>query len=47
MRVGASAIATDLNPIPFLLNKLQLEHLPNAGNDFLKSRKEAEVINID
>ena len=46
MRVGASAIATDLNPIPFLLNKLQLEHLPNAGNDFLrKVRKEAEVIN--
>ena len=46
MRVGASAIATDLNPIPFLLNKLQLEHLPNAGNDFLrKVRKGGGDIN--
>ena len=46
MRIGASPIATDLNPIPYLLNRLQLEHLPNTGDDFLKKvRKEAEAIN--
>ncbi|MDO9538226.1 MAG: DUF1156 domain-containing protein [Thermoplasmata archaeon] len=46
MRVGAKPIATDLNPIPILINKFQLEFLPNAGKDFItRMRKEAERIN--
>jgi putative DNA methylase len=32
MRVGADAFASDLNPIPFLLNRVLLEYLPKYGH---------------
>jgi putative DNA methylase len=31
LRVGADAIASDLNPIPVLLNKIVLEYIPKYG----------------
>jgi adenine-specific DNA methylase len=31
LRVGADAFASDLNPIPVLLNKVQLEYIPKYG----------------
>jgi adenine-specific DNA methylase len=31
LRIGATAFASDLNPIPVLLNKLQLEYIPKFG----------------
>lgn len=34
LRVGAKVIATDLNPIPVELNKLQLSLLPNSSSNF-------------
>ena len=33
LRVGASAHASDLNPVPVLLNKVQLEYLPKYGEE--------------
>jgi putative DNA methylase len=47
IRVGLSSIATDINPIPILLNKLQLEYLPtiNVEAYLKKARLEAERIN--
>ncbi len=32
-RLGADVFASDMNPIPFLLNKLQLEYIPKYGID--------------
>lgn len=32
LRVGADAFASDLNPIPVLLNKVVLEYIPKHGN---------------
>ncbi len=32
MRVGADAFASDLNPIPVLLNRVALEYIPTYGN---------------
>ncbi len=31
LRVGADAFASDLNPVPVLLNKVVLEYIPNYG----------------
>ena len=31
LRVGADAFASDLNPIPVLLNKVVLEYIPKYG----------------
>lgn len=31
LRIGADAFASDLNPIPVLLNKMQLEYIPKHG----------------
>jgi putative DNA methylase len=31
LRVGAESFATDINPIPFVLNKIQLEYIPKYG----------------
>lgn len=33
LRLGADAFASDLNPIPVLLNKVALEYLPRYGRD--------------
>ncbi len=32
LRVGADTFASDLNPIPVLLNKVELEYIPKYGN---------------
>jgi len=32
LRVGADAFASDLNPIPVLLNKVILEYIPNTAS---------------
>ena len=34
LRVGADAFASDLNPIPVLLNKVTLEYIPKYGERF-------------
>jgi len=31
LRVGADAFASDLNPVPVLLNKVVLEYIPKYG----------------
>ena len=31
LRIGADAFASDLNPIPVLLNKVVLEYIPKYG----------------
>lgn len=36
IRVGADAFASDLNPIPVLLNKLMLEYIPRYGERLAK-----------
>ncbi|MCK4788472.1 MAG: DUF1156 domain-containing protein, partial [Desulfobacteraceae bacterium] len=33
LRTGANAFASDLNPIPVLLNKIQLEYIPKYGRN--------------
>lgn len=38
LRVGADAFASDLNPVPVLLNKVVLEYIPKFGNTSVKSR---------
>lgn len=53
MRVGADAFASDLNPIPVLLNKIVLEYIPKYGNrladevrkwgDWIKKEAEKEL----
>lgn len=40
-RLGLPVVASDLNPIPLLLNSAQLQVLPSKGPDFLVSLKEA------
>jgi len=37
LRVGADAFASDLNPIPVLLNKVALEYLPRYGGDLAEA----------
>jgi len=39
LRVGADAYASDLNPIPVLLNKVALEYLPKYGNQLAEGVK--------
>ncbi|MER8395421.1 DUF1156 domain-containing protein [Mesorhizobium sp. M1340] len=47
LRVGADAFASDLNPIPVLLNKVVLEYIPKYGQRLADEvRKWSEWINI-
>jgi putative DNA methylase len=56
LRVGADAFASDLNPIPVLLNKVMLEYMPKYGEQladdvrkggaWLKEQAEKELANI-
>ena len=39
LRVGADAFASDLNPIPVLLNKVVLEYIPRYGDRFAEELK--------
>jgi len=45
-RIGAKAIGTDINPLPILINKLQLELLEELTEDVLKKTEE-EVARIN
>jgi adenine-specific DNA methylase len=46
LRVGADAYASDLNPIPVLLNKVILEYIPKHGQDLADQvRKWADWMN--
>jgi adenine-specific DNA methylase len=38
LRVGADAFASDLNPVPVLLNKVVLEYIPKFGKAEVRSR---------
>ena len=40
IRIGAETYATDLNPIPVLLNRLQIEYLPQMSDATLKKAEE-------
>lgn len=40
LRVGADAFASDLNPLPVLLNKVNLEFIPKYGSSLYKEIKE-------
>jgi adenine-specific DNA methylase len=40
IRIGAETYATDLNPIPVLLNRLQIEYLPRMSDATLKKAEE-------
>ena len=45
-RIGAKAIGTDINPLPILINKLQLELFDELTDEVLiKAEKEAKRIN--
>ena len=45
LRVGADAFASDLNPIPVLLNKVVLEYIPKYGQRLVDEvRKRSEVV---
>jgi putative DNA methylase len=45
LRVGADAFASDLNPVPVLLNKVVLEYIPKYGQDLADEvRKRGEWI---
>ena len=45
-RIGMEAYASDINPIPILLNRLQLELLPNVSDDLItKAREKMQEIN--
>lgn len=35
LRIGADSFASDLNPVPFLLNKVMIEYLPKYGKDLI------------
>lgn len=43
IRIGAETFASDLNPIPYLLNKVQLEYIPKFGNELLDLLKEKSI----
>ncbi|HVT24166.1 MAG TPA: DUF1156 domain-containing protein [Rhizomicrobium sp.] len=48
LRVGADAFASDLNPIPVLLNKVVLEYIPKHGKSLsAEVRRLGEVIKKD
>ena len=40
LRLGADAFASDLNPIPVLMNKVALEYLPRYGHDLADAVKQ-------
>ena len=40
IRIGAETYATDINPIPVLLNRLQIEYLPQTSDATLKKAEE-------
>jgi putative DNA methylase len=42
-RIGMEAYASDINPIPLLLNRLQLELLPNITENFLNELKQKAI----
>jgi adenine-specific DNA methylase len=56
LRVGADAFATDLNPVPVLLNKVVLEYIPKYGQrladevrkwgDWIKQEAEKELADL-
>ena len=39
LRLGAGAFASDLNPIPVLLNKIAIEYIPKYGEELLLSTR--------
>lgn len=39
LRIGGEPFASDLNPIPYLINKVQLEYIPRYGNRLSKDLK--------
>src|SRR5437773_6099182 len=41
LRVGADAFASDLNPVPVLLNKVILEYAPRYGRRLVEQVKES------
>ena len=41
LRVGADAFASDLNPVPVLLNKVVLEYVPKYGERLIKNFEES------
>lgn len=43
LRVGADTFASDLNPIPVLLNKVLLEYIPRVTNSIIKGKNEAGI----
>lgn len=46
LRVGADSFASDLNPLPILINKVQLEYIPKFGNKLVEHvKKWGEIIN--
>ena len=47
LRVGAESFASDLNPIPNLINKAQLEYIPRYGNKLSEDLKKiGEAVKI-
>lgn len=48
LRIGADAFASDLNPVPVLLNKVMLEHVPRYGKKLSDGiRKWGESLKAD
>ena len=37
LRMGAEVFASDMNPIPFLINKIQLEYIPKYGSTLVEA----------
>ncbi|WP_315701868.1 MULTISPECIES: DUF1156 domain-containing protein [unclassified Bradyrhizobium] len=44
LRVGADVFASDLNPIPVLLNKVALEYVPKYGSKLVEQFKESASV---
>jgi putative DNA methylase len=45
LRIGAEVFSSDLNPIPILINKVQLEYIPKYGKSLIKKYQEyAEIL---
>lgn len=44
LRVGADAFASDLNPVPVLLNKVLLEYVPKFGNTDFQMKDASENV---
>ncbi|MCU1304908.1 MAG: adenine-specific methylase [Candidatus Sulfotelmatobacter sp.] len=48
LRIGADAFASDLNPVPVLLNKVVLEYLPTLGSQLVREVvKRCEQVGLD